>query len=42
MAVNNMICKDINDINGMKAAGKVVADALNYAKSLIKPNISTF
>lgn len=37
-----MICKDINDINGMKAAGKVVADALNYAKSLIKPNISTF
>ena len=37
-----MICKDENDIKGMKAAGKVVADALNYAKSLIKPNISTF
>ena len=37
-----MICKDINDIKGMRAAGNIVAGALNYAKSLIKPNISTF
>lgn len=37
-----MICKDENDIIGMKNAGKIVSDALNYAKSLIKPNISTF
>lgn len=42
MVIDNMICKDENDIQGMKDAGKVVADTLNYAKTLIKPNISTF
>lgn len=37
-----MICKDLEDINGMRLAGKVVAGALKYTESLIKPNISTF
>lgn len=36
-----MICKSKEDIEGMRLAGKITGQALNYAKSLIKPNIST-
>lgn len=36
-----MICKTIEDYNGMKLAGKITGEALKYAQSLIKPNIST-
>ncbi|MBE7075122.1 MAG: type I methionyl aminopeptidase [Clostridiales bacterium] len=36
-----MICKTQDDINGMLLAGKLTAEALKYAESLIKPNIST-
>ena len=32
----------LKESKGMKAAGKIIADTLIYAKSLIKPNISTF
>lgn len=37
-----MICRTNEDIEGMKLAGKITGEALKYAKSLIKPNISTF
>lgn len=36
-----MICKSEKDIQGMREAGKITAEALEYVKSLIKPNIST-
>lgn len=36
-----MICRSIADIEGMKMAGKLTGEALKYAESLIKPNIST-
>jgi len=36
-----MICKSEKDYEGMKLAGKITGEALKYAKSLIKPNIST-
>lgn len=36
-----MICKSEKDYEGMRLAGKITAGALNYAKTLIKPNIST-
>ncbi len=36
-----MICKSEKDYEGMRLAGKITGRALNYAKSLIKPNIST-
>ena len=36
-----MICRSEKDYNGMRLAGKITGQALNYAKSLIKPNIST-
>ena len=36
-----MICRSKEDIEGMRLAGKITGQALNYAKSLIKPNIST-
>ena len=36
-----MICRSEKDYNGMRQAGKITGEALNYAKSLIKPNIST-
>lgn len=36
-----MICKSEKDYEGMRLAGKITAEALKYAKSLIKPNIST-
>ncbi len=37
-----MICRSEKDYEGMRIAGKITGEALNYAKSLIKPNISTF
>lgn len=37
-----MICRTQQDIEGMKLAGKITGDALKYAETLIKPNISTF
>ncbi len=37
-----MICRSKEDIDGMILAGKITAEALNYAETLIKPNISTF
>lgn len=36
-----MICKTNEDYEGMRQAGKLTGMTLNYAKSLIKPNIST-
>lgn len=36
-----MICRTQEDIDGMLLAGKITGEALNYAKTLIKPNIST-
>jgi len=36
-----MICKSQQDFEGMKLAGKITGEALKYAESLIKPNIST-
>ena len=36
-----MICRTEKDYEGMRLAGKITGEALNYAKSLIKPNIST-
>ena len=36
-----MICRTEKDFEGMRLAGKITGEALNYAKSLIKPNIST-
>ena len=36
-----MICKSLEDYEGMRLAGKITGDALKYAESLIKPNIST-
>lgn len=36
-----MICKSEKDILGMREAGRITAEALEYVKSLIKPNIST-
>ncbi|MBE7082342.1 MAG: type I methionyl aminopeptidase [Clostridiales bacterium] len=36
-----MICRTNEDFEGMRMAGKITGMALNYAKSLIKPNIST-
>lgn len=36
-----MICKSEKDYEGMKLAGKITGEALKYAESLIKPNIST-
>lgn len=36
-----MICKSEKDYEGMRLAGKITGEALKYAESLIKPNIST-
>ena len=36
-----MICRSKADFEGMKLAGKITGEALKYAESLIKPNIST-
>ena len=36
-----MICRSEKDYEGMRLAGRITGEALNYAKSLIKPNIST-
>jgi len=36
-----MICKTLEDYEGMRLAGKITGEALSYAKTLIKPNIST-
>ena len=36
-----MICKSEKDYEGMRLAGKITSEALKYAESLIKPNIST-
>ena len=36
-----MICKTEKDYEGMRLAGKITGEALNYAKTLIRPNIST-
>ena len=36
-----MICRSEIDFEGMKLAGKLTGEALKYAESLIKPNIST-
>ena len=33
-----MICKSEKDYDGMRLAGKITGEALNYAKSLIKNN----
>ena len=37
-----MICKSEKDYEGMRLAGKITGEALKYAESLIKPNISTW
>ncbi len=37
-----MICRTQEDIDGMMLAGKITGQALKYAETLIKPNISTF
>ena len=37
----HMICKTQQDYDGMRLAGKITGEALKYAKSLIRPNIST-
>ena len=36
-----MICRSEKDYEGMRLAGRITAEALKYAESLIKPNIST-
>lgn len=37
-----MICKTEEDFEGMRLAGRITGEALKYAESLIRPNISTF
>ena len=36
-----MICKNTKDIDGMRAAGKLAAETLEFACSLVEPGVST-
>ena len=37
-----MICKTVEDIEGMRKANKIVSLALKYAETLVRPGISTY